>query len=184
MRQQMPQVDVKLFDTRRPGSRRWTAWCGSRCCAKPPRRRTWWCRTLRLQRLFVSDPAYAPLRKPDGSINKDYLAAQGMSVAQFEDMLRTEYSLRQVLGGVTGSSLAGQTVASQNAAALLEQREVQVQRFEAKDYLAKVKPSEAEIDAFYKAHTDRFRAPDEASIEYVVLDLDALKKQVTCPTTT
>jgi peptidyl-prolyl cis-trans isomerase D len=55
---------------------------------------------------------------------------------------------------------------------------VQVQRFDAKDYLAKVKPTEAEIDAFYKAHTDRFRAPDEASIEYVVLDLDALKKQV------
>jgi peptidyl-prolyl cis-trans isomerase D len=56
---------------------------------------------------------------------------------------------------------------------------VQVQRFDAKDYLAKVNPSDADIDAFYKAHADRFRAPDEASIEYVVLDLDALKKQVT-----
>lgn len=178
MRQQMPQVDVKLFDTPQARQQTLDGLVREQVLRHAALKENLVVPDARLQRLFVSDPSYAPLRKPDGSINKDYLAAQGMGVAQFTDMLRTEYSLRQVLGGVTGSSLSGQTVASQNAAALLEQREVQVQRFEAKAYLAKVQPTPAEIEAYYKAHTDRFRAPDEASIEYVVLDLEALKKQV------
>lgn len=179
MRQQMPTLDVKLFDTPEARQQTLDALVREQVLRHAAQKENLVVPDLRLQRLFVTDPAYAALRKPDGSINKDYLAAQGMSVGQFEEMLRTEYSLRQVLGGVTGSSLSGQTVAAANANALLEQREVQVQRFEAKDYLAKVNPSDADIDAFYKAHADRFRAPDEASIEYVVLDLDALKKQVT-----
>lgn len=178
MRQQMPQVDVKLFDTPQARQQTLDGLVREQVLRHAALKENLVVPDARLQRLFVSDPSYAPLRKPDGSINKDYLAAQGMGVAQFTDMLRTEYSLRQVLGGVSGSSLSGQTVAGQNAAALLEQREVQVQRFEAKAYLAKVQPTPAEIDTYYKAHADRFRAPDEASIEYVVLDLEALKKQV------
>ena len=41
-------------------------------------------------------------------------------------------------------------------------------------------PSDAEIEAYYKdpAHAAQFRAPEQASIEYVVLDLDALKKDI------
>ncbi|WP_022980823.1 SurA N-terminal domain-containing protein [Ideonella sp. B508-1] len=179
MRQQMPTLDVKLFDTPEARQQTLDALVREQVLRHAAQKENLVVPDLRLQRLFVTDPAYAALRKPDGSVNKDYLAAQGMSVGQFEEMLRTEYSLRQVLAGVTGSSLSGQTVAAANANALLEQREVQVQRFEAKDYLAKVNPSDADIDAFYKAHADLFRAPDEASIEYVVLDLDALKKQVT-----
>jgi peptidyl-prolyl cis-trans isomerase D len=63
---------------------------------------------------------------------------------------------------------------------MYQQREVQVERFEAKDQVAKVAPSDAEIEAFYKdpAHAGQFLAPEEASIEYLVLDLDAVKKQI------
>ncbi|NWG76015.1 MAG: SurA N-terminal domain-containing protein, partial [Rubrivivax sp.] len=43
----------------------------------------------RLQRAFVSDPQLAFLRQPDGRVNRDVLAAQGLSVEQFEARLRT-----------------------------------------------------------------------------------------------
>jgi peptidyl-prolyl cis-trans isomerase D len=59
--------------------------------------------------------------------------------------------------------------------ALLQQREVQVLRFDSKDQTANVKPSEADLAAYHKAHEAQFRTPEQASIDYVVLDLDALK---------
>jgi peptidyl-prolyl cis-trans isomerase D len=56
-----------------------------------------------------------------------------------------------------------------------------VQRFEAKDYLAKVAPTDGDIEAYYKdpANAAQLQAPEQASVEYLVLDLDALKKDVT-----
>ena len=42
-------------------------------------------------------------------------------------------------------------------------------------------PTDADIEKFYKdpANAAQFRAPEQATIEYVVLDLDALKKGIT-----
>ena len=38
------------------------------------------------------------------------------------------------------------------------------------------RPTDADIEAFYKQNEALFRAPEQASIEYVVLDLAVLKK--------
>ena len=67
----------------------------------------------RLQRLFVTDPQFAMLRNADNSINKDLLAAQGMSAASFEARLRQDIVLQQVQGGITGSVLAAKAPVSQ-----------------------------------------------------------------------
>ena len=55
-----------------------------------------------------------------------------------------------------------------------------MQRFEPKDYVAKVTPTDADIESYYKdpAHAAQFQAPEQASVEYVVLDVEALKKDV------
>ena len=43
-------------------------------------------------------------------------------------------------------------------------------------------PTDAEIEAYYKdRNAAQFRAPEQATIEYVVLDLEALKKGITVP---
>ncbi|HEX7440493.1 MAG TPA: peptidylprolyl isomerase [Caldimonas sp.] len=134
----------------------------------------------RLQRLFVSDPQFASLRNPDGSVNKDALGARGMSSEMFAQRLRQDLSQRQVLLGIAASVVAPLSDTATALDAMFQQREVQVERFDAKDYLAKVDPSDAEIDNFYKdpAHAALFEAPEQASIEYVVLDVEALKKDV------
>jgi peptidyl-prolyl cis-trans isomerase D len=63
--------------------------------------------------------------------------------------------------------------------ALTQQREAQVLRFDSKDYTASINPSDADLAAYHKAHEAQFRTPEQASIEYVVLDIDALKGGVT-----
>jgi peptidyl-prolyl cis-trans isomerase D len=179
MQAQMPGVDVKLFDTPEARNETLDSLVRESVLTAAVTRGNIVVPDQRLQRLFVSDPNYAQLRKPDGSINKDILTAQGLSPAQFEAMLRQELAMRQVLSVISETSGVSKTPIEQSLKSLLQQREIQVQRFDVKSYLARIQPSEAEVEAFYKAHTSQFQAPDEATIQYAVLDLDALKKQVT-----
>ena len=181
MRRQMPGVDAKVFDT--PEMRRETldGVVRERALMSAAVKLNLMPGDERLQRLFVSDPQFAPLRNPDGSVNKDLLAAQGMSSAMFESQLRQELAMRQVQYGILGTVLAPKAVVATGFDALLQQREVQLQSFEAKDLRDKVNPSDADLEAFYKAHEAQFRAPEQATIEYVVLDIDTLKKGVTVP---
>jgi peptidyl-prolyl cis-trans isomerase D len=132
----------------------------------------------RLQRLFVTDPQFASLRNPDGSVNRELLAAQGMSSELFAQQLRQEFGMQQVLGAVGQSSFAPPGIVGKSLDALLQRREVELQRFDSNEYRAKVSPSDADLETFYKANEAQFRAPEQASIEYVVLTLDTLMKGV------
>ncbi|HMC14711.1 MAG TPA: SurA N-terminal domain-containing protein [Albitalea sp.] len=135
----------------------------------------------RLAQLFATDPQFAFLRNPDGSVNKELLSAQGMSSEQFAQRLRQDLSMRQVMLGVGGTVMAPAAAASAALDAFFQQREIQQQRFDPKDYVAKVTPSDADIDKYYKdpANAKEFQAPEQASAEYVVFDLETMKKGVT-----
>src|SRR5439155_8479055 len=90
-------------------------------------------------------------------------------------------TLRQVMAGLGVSTVAPASATNAALEALLQPREVPLQHLDTKDYLAKVNPTDAEVEAYYKANTAQFQAPEQASIEYVVFDLDALKKSITVP---
>jgi peptidyl-prolyl cis-trans isomerase D len=109
------------------------------------------------------------------------LAAQGMNSQMLIERLRQDMTIQQVVGAVSGSVLATSANAGLAFDALLQQREVQLQRFDAKDFAARIEPGEAELEAFYKdaANSAQFQLPESAQIQYLVLDLEALKKQVT-----
>ena len=51
-------------------------------------------------------------------------------------------------------------------------------RFDPADFRAKVTIEDADLETYYKTHAARFQAPEQASIEYVVLDMDAVKKNI------
>jgi len=128
----------------------------------------------RLQRLFASDPQFAQVRNPDGSVNREILAMQGMSSEMFAQQLRQELAMQQVLGGVGRSALAPASIVAATVDPLLQRREIQFQRFDPVAYREKVKPTAAEVESFYKSHADDFKTPEQATIEYVTLDLAAL----------
>ena len=133
----------------------------------------------RMQRILATDPQFESLRNADGSLNKQVLQARGMSPAQFEALLRQELTVGQVLAAVSGS---GQTsiVASQQAVnALFQVRDVQWQRFDAKQYAGQLNPSAEQLQAFYKdpANESWLMVPEKADVQYVVLDLDTLKQR-------
>ena len=180
-RQQMPNIDPKLLDSPQAHAETLEALIRERVLLTATDKLHLAVSNERMQRLFITDPQFAMLRNPDNTINKEMLAAQGMTLGSFEARLRQDLSLQQVQGGITGSVLAANAPVAQALDAWLQRREVQLARFDAKDYVAKVVPTDAEIEAFYKAHEADFRAPEQASIEYVVLDMAVLKKGLAVP---
>ncbi|GCL63351.1 SurA N-terminal domain-containing protein [Pseudaquabacterium pictum] len=181
VRQQRPEIDPKLLDSPEARAQTLDALVRERVLAVASDKLHIAVSNERLQRLFVTDPQFAMLRNADNSINKDLISAQGMSVAAFEQRLRQDLTLQQVQGGITGSVLAAAAPVNQALDALLQRREIRFTRFNAPDYLAKVAPTDADIEAYYKQNEASFRAPEQASIEYVVLDLAVLKKTVAVP---
>jgi len=134
----------------------------------------------RIESLFRNDPQWQFMRNPDGSINKAVLAAQGLSSRGFMERLRQDIAQRQVVDGVIAT--VPSTTANANIAfdAVLQQRSVQLQVFDPKNFEGGIKPSDADVEAFYKdpANAKQFEVPEHADIQYVVLDLDALKGDV------
>ena len=181
VRRQMPNVDPKLFDTPEMKRQSLDAVVRERVMLAAADQLHLVVTDDRLQRLFASDPQFAFLRNPDGSVNKDALAAQGMSSELFAHRLRQDLSLRQVIQGVGGTAIAPLSATAAALDAMYQQREIQVQRFATSDLLAKVSPTDADIEKFYKdpANALQFQAPESEAIEYVVLDLAALKKGLT-----
>jgi peptidyl-prolyl cis-trans isomerase D len=132
---------------------------------------------------LARNPTIAALRGTDGKVDiKQYtalLAAQGLTPEGFEAGVRAEMSQQQVLGGVVISELIPPAQADVTMNAYLERREARVQTFAPTEFAAKVQATDADLEAYYKSHQARYMAPEAAKIEYVVLDLDSVKKNVT-----
>jgi peptidyl-prolyl cis-trans isomerase D len=182
LRQQMPGVDAKLFDNPEMKRQSLDSLVRERVLFAAADKFTLMPGDTRLQTLFWNDPQFASLRSPDGrTVNRELLASQGMNEAMFVARLRQDIGVRQVLGGVTGSAFAPAAAASASLGALLQRREVQLQRFELAAYTGKVTPTDADIETYYKANEASFKAEEQATIEYVVLDLEVLMKGVATP---
>ena len=136
----------------------------------------------RLARELSESPEIAALRRPDGSLDmeryRQLLGAQGLSPEMFEANVRADLSRRQVLTGIAGSALASNAAADLALNAFFEKREIQLARFNVADFAAKLNPTEADLEQFYKANEKLFQAPEQASIEYVLLDLDSVKQTI------
>ncbi len=133
-----------------------------------------------LRRFFANDPQLAFLRDPDGRVNKAMLQASGMSTAGLEARLRQDLAERQVTQGLTLSSVAPAAVASPALNAYFQQRELQVLRFNAKDYANKITFTEAELQAYYQdpGVAARFLVPEQVDVEYVMFDAAAVAKDI------
>ncbi|MEO6277057.1 peptidylprolyl isomerase [Roseateles sp.] len=180
IRRQNPTVDAKLLDTPEIKRQALDGLVNERTLQAAAAHQHFTPSIDAVNARFWNDPQFAFLRNPDGTVNKAILAAQGMTPSGFLERLRQDFALRQVTAPVETSTVAGTANAKLAFDALLQQREVQLQRFDIKDFAAKLNPSDAELEAFYKdpANVAGFQLPESAQIQYLVLDLDALKKDV------
>lgn len=183
LRQQMPQLDAKIFDS--PQARYGTLerLVRDRVLAAAVVDNHLMVGDQRVARELASNELIASLRGPDGKVDmaryRQLLAAQGLSPEAYENQVRMDLATRQVLAGITETGVASPAQAGVSLASFYERREAQVARFATADFQAKVEPTDAELQAFYKDNAQLFQSPEQAAIEYVVLDMPSIAKGIT-----
>lgn len=183
LREAMPTLDAKLLDSPEARYATLERLVRDLVLATAAQKLNLFTSDQRLARELQQNEAIAALRKPDGTLDVEayraLVARQNMTPEMFEARVRADLSQRQVSQSIVGSGFAPAGLANVSLNAFFERRDVQVARFNATDYAARVKPTDAEIEAFYNANGPLFQAPEQADIEYLVLDASALQASLT-----
>ncbi len=185
MRSSMPNVDVKLFDTPEAKYSTLERLVRDRLLQVAATQLRLGASDARLAAELQQNPTIAALRRADGTLDmeryRQLLATQGMSPESFEAQVRGDLASRQVMSGVGVTSFSSSALADVTLNAFYEQRQVQVARFAPADFVGQINPSAAELEAYYKANADKFQSAERADIEYVVLNLAAVQKDIVVP---
>ena len=133
----------------------------------------------RLSRIFAQDAGLAAFRTPDGKFDREsFQRVTGRTPEQYEASMRAELATQQMLLGITGTAFTPPALAAATINAFYDRREIQVARFSPESFASKVTVSDADVETYYKDHSAQFQAPEQASIEYLVLDMEAAKKNI------
>ncbi|PUE32623.1 peptidylprolyl isomerase [Limnohabitans sp. Jir61] len=185
MRSSMPNVDVKMFDTPEAKYSTLERMVRDRLLQVAASKLHLGSSDARLAAELQQNPNISALRRADGTLDmeryRQLLASQGMSPESFEAQVRADLASRQVMSGVGVTSFSASALADVTLNAFYEQRQVQVARFAPSDFVAQISPSDAELEAYYKANADKFQSVERADIEYVVLNLAAVQKDIVVP---
>jgi peptidyl-prolyl cis-trans isomerase D len=182
MRASMPNMDVSMFDSPAMKYGVLERMVQSRVLESSAKKLNLKVSDQRVAQAIAGIEGLAGIKKPDGTLDiekyKQLLASQGMTPEIFENRMRGEVAMRQVVNGVTQSSVTFPAQIDVALDSFYQQREIQIAIFSASDYLAKAKPADEDINKFFEAHKDEYRTAESADIEYVVLSLDTLEKNI------
>jgi peptidyl-prolyl cis-trans isomerase D len=132
-----------------------------------------------LQKAILAIQAF---RKEDGTFDMDRykaaLAAQGMTPEMFDQRMRHDLAVQQLVGSVQQTAFAPRAVANRLSDINDEEREVQEQLFPAANYASQVKVTDDMVKAYYDKNATLFQVPESVKAEYVVFDASAVEKQV------
>ncbi|MCR8959635.1 SurA N-terminal domain-containing protein [Variovorax sp. S2] len=179
IRQQSPNVDPTLLDSDAMRYATLERLVRDRVLAAAAAKSNMTVSEERLTRIFAQDSGLAAFRTPDGKFDREtFQRVTGRTPEQYEASMRADLATQQVLLGISGTAFTPPALAAATINAFYDSREIQVARFTPDSFASKVTISDADIETYYKDHTAQFQAPEQASIEYLVLDLEAAKKNV------
>ncbi|MEM8548698.1 MAG: SurA N-terminal domain-containing protein, partial [Pseudomonadota bacterium] len=96
--------------------------------------------------------------------------ALGQAPAQFENDVRRDLLVTQYTGGLLESSFMSPGEARRLIELFREEREVEYATLSADELLPEVVVDEAAVDAYYNDNPTRFQTPQQAAIDYVLVD--------------
>jgi len=138
--------------------------------------------------LTVLDPQLVDLIQGIGAFQQDgafskksyeeLLRDQGMTPLVFEERVRQEMLQQQLIDAYTRNGFVPDTVAERVLSLSEEKREVSMIRIQPEQFLAQMRPNDAAIKSYYDLHQTEFQVPEQVRVEYLVLSLDELAKQI------
>jgi len=134
---------------------------------------------LPAKRVFDEIASY-PAFQVDGKFDKDQyrnlLAAQRKSPAQFEDRVRRDLELRELLGQLGQNAVV--TEVDVDAYLRLHDQTRDFRWIKLEKPTSDGKIADADIETYYKAHGDEFMTPEKVSLEYIELDAAKMASDV------
>jgi peptidyl-prolyl cis-trans isomerase D len=109
---------------------------------------------------------------------KGAAAAQGLTTAGLDQLVRRQLAFEQVTGAIQNTGFAPRSVANRLSDIREQEREAQELLFPVAQYAPQVKVTDAMVKAFYDKNGAMFQVPEQARIEYVVFDNSAVESQV------
>jgi len=131
-----------------------------------------------LRRTIASIPAVQVDGQFSSERYRQVLASQGLTPTGFENGLRRDLALGQVLQPIGLTARVPTQVAEKILALVTEQRTVSRKLFKASDFTKDITVSEADIKAWYDANQSRMQIPENIDVEYVVLNESAATKDI------
>ncbi|HEY8010965.1 MAG TPA: SurA N-terminal domain-containing protein [Rudaea sp.] len=122
-----------------------------------------------IREVILNYPAF----QQDGKFDKDryrmLLQTSGMTPTGFEDTIRKDISTRQLATDLAQSSVVTDAQVSAYLRLRDQTRDFTYIKIE-RPAAGAIKIADADIDAYYKAHTNEFMTPERVSLNYVELD--------------
>jgi peptidyl-prolyl cis-trans isomerase D len=117
----------------------------------------------------------------DGKFSKEryeeLLRGQGMKPRTFEARVRQELMRQQLVAPYSENGFVSDAVAEKLMRLSEEQRDISLVQIRPAEFLARIKPDDGAIKAYYDTHQAEFQLPEQVQVEYVVLSLEELAKQ-------
>ncbi len=173
------QIDVRMFDTPQARAQTLEQLITQQALLAEARRRGITVPDSDVQKAIFAIPG---LVGADGKFDfdryKTLLAQENVSPAAFEAQKKQELALQTLGNAIQSSVIVPRTVTERLYALQEERRSMRVLTVDPKEFEAGIAPTEAQIEAAFKANASRFEVPEQIDVEYVALDRSALASEV------
>ena len=114
----------------------------------------------------------------DPEIYKRLLRSQGLSVGAFEKMVSNDLVIQQLNQGVGGSAFVTKLELDTLLRIKLQQRDIGYALLPVSSYIGNATVDDKAVEKFYQDNPDRFRTPEQVSVNYLDLSVDGLAKDI------
>ncbi|CAN5501115.1 SurA N-terminal domain-containing protein [soil metagenome] len=104
----------------------------------------------------------------------DFAASRGQTAKQLDEALRNDYSVSQFAQMPSQTTVMSNATLTSIAALYGQERMVAKATFDASAYASQVKPTDADITAYYEANKSKFERPQQLDVQFVVLSSGSL----------
>ncbi len=106
------------------------------------------------------------------------LRSQGLSVGAFEHMVGNDLVIQQMNQGIADSAIVTKAELDALLRIKLQQRDIGYALVPASSYAGDVVVEDKAVEQFYQDNPDRFRSPEQVSVNYIELSVDDLAKDI------
>lgn len=136
-----------------------------------------------LARTLQANPNIASLRTADGKLDmaayRNYVAANyGMTPESFENSMRYQLGLQQVLIPIGDSAITTAAQAAPTIESFFQRREVQLAEFLPSHYANAIEVTDEQVAQYYEQNKEQFQQPEQVDVQYVALDLNSVANNV------